>query len=297
MDTRQLKTLLAIAESGGFSRAAEIVHLTVSAVSQQVQALEQEVGTELFDRSTRPPRLTAAGQQMVEAARELVRATENAIDAVSGRKVVGTLAIGSVRTSAMSVLPRAIVELKDRYPELRIKLRVSMSETLLQDVVAGRLDAAMVAEHAGFPPALRWRPFLREPLFLVAPPGSPQLSCREFLSRYPYVRFRSNVPLAHMIDLELARMNVVLNEVAEIDTVLAIVSCVANGLGVSVVPQVAIDDWAAPLVTVPFGTPQLYRRVGLVERQNGARALLIEQLHRRLLDAAGVNAAGDGTDT
>ena len=297
MDTRQLKTLLAIAESGGFSRAAEIVHLTVSAVSQQVQALEQEVGTELFDRSTRPPRLTAAGQQMVEAARELVRATENAIDAVSGRKVVGTLAIGSVRTSAMSVLPRAIVELKDRYPELRIKLRVSMSETLLQDVVAGRLDAAMVAEHAGFPPALRWRPFLSEPLFLVAPPGSPQLSCREFLSRYPYVRFRSNVPLAHMIDLELARMNVVLNEVAEIDTVLAIVSCVANGLGVSVVPQVAIDDWAAPLVTVPFGTPQLYRRVGLVERQNGARALLIEQLHRRLLDAAGVNAAGDGTDT
>lgn len=296
MDTRQLKTLLAIAESGGFSRAAEIVHLTVSAVSQQVQALEQEVGTELFDRSTRPPRLTAAGQQMVEAARELVRATENAIDAVSGRKVVGTLAIGSVRTSAMSVLPRAIVELKDRYPELRIKLRVSMSETLLQDVVAGRLDAAMVAEHAGFPPALRWRPFLREPLFLVAPPGSPQLSCREFLSRYPYVRFRSNVPLAHMIDLELARMNVVLNEVAEIDTVLAIVSCVANGLGVSVVPQVAIDDCAAPLVTVPFGTPQLYRRVGLVERQNGARALLIEQLHRRLLDAAGVNAAGDGTD-
>jgi len=296
MDTRQLKTLLAIAESGGFSRAAEIVHLTVSAVSQQVQALEQEVGTELFDRSTRPPRLTAAGQQMVEAARELVRATENAIDAVSGRKVVGTLAIGSVRTSAMSVLPRAIVELKDRYPELRIKLRVSMSETLLQDVVAGRLDAAMVAEHAGFPPALRWRPFLREPLFLVAPPGSPQLGCREFLSRYPYVRFRSNVPLAHMIDLELARMNVVLNEVAEIDTVLAIVSCVANGLGVSVVPQVAIDDWAAPLVTVPFGTPQLYRRIGLVERQNGARALLIEQLHRRLLDAAGVNAAGDGTD-
>lgn len=287
MDTRQLKTLLAIAESGSFSKAADVVHLTVSAVSQQIQALEQEVGAQFFDRSSRPPRLTAAGQQMVEAARDLLRTAENAIDAVSGRRVVGTLAIGSVRTSAMSLLPRAIVQFKADYPELRIKLRVGLSESLLQDVLAGRLDAAMVAEYGNFPPTLRWRPFLREPLFLVAPPGAPQLTAEEFLARYPYVRFRSNVPLAHMIDLELARLDVTLNEVAEIDTISAIVSCVANGLGVSVVPQVAIEDCAFPLVSAPFGSPQLYRQIGLVERQNGARAMLISELHHRLLIASG----------
>jgi DNA-binding transcriptional LysR family regulator len=291
MDTRQLKTLLAIAESGSFSKAADVVHLTVSAVSQQIQALEQEVGAQFFDRSSRPPRLTAAGQQMVEAARDLVRTAENAIDAVSGRRVVGALAIGSVRTSAMSLLPRAIVQFRADHPGLRIKLRVSMSETLLQDVLAGRLDAAMVAEHGDFPPHLRWRPFLREPLFLVAPPGAPHLSAEEFLARYPYVRFRSNVPLAHMIDLELARLDVSLNEVAEIDTISAIVSCVANGLGVSVVPQVAIEDCALPLVSTPFGSPQLYRQIGLVERQNGARAMLISELHHRLLIASGEHAA------
>jgi DNA-binding transcriptional LysR family regulator len=291
MDTRQLKTLLAIAESGSFSKAADVVHLTVSAVSQQIQALEQEVGAQFFDRSSRPPRLTAAGQQMVEAARDLVRTAENAIDAVSGRRVVGTLAIGSVRTSAISLLPRAIVQFRADHPGLRIKLRVAMSETLLQDVLAGRLDAAMVAEHGDFPPRLRWRPFLREPLFLVAPPGAPQLTAEEFLARYPYVRFRSNVPLAHMIDLELARLDVTLNEVAEIDTISAIVSCVANGLGVSVVPQVAIEDCALPLVCAPFGSPQLYRQIGLVERQNGARAMLISELHHRLLIASGEHAA------
>jgi DNA-binding transcriptional LysR family regulator len=228
---------------------------------------------------------------MVEAARELVRAADNAVDAISGRRLVGTLSIGSVRTSAMSLLPRAIVRLRTDYPDLRIKLRVSMSEMLLQDVLAGRLDAAMVAEHGSFPPTLRWRPFLREPLFLVAPPGSPPLSAEEFLAAYPYVRFRSNVPLAHMIDLELARLDVPLTEVAEIDTVAAIVSCVANGLGVSVVPQVAIDDCAVPLVSVPFGAPQLYRQIGLVERQRGTRAVLISELHRRLLAASGEHAA------
>ena len=297
MDTRQLKTLLAIAESGSFSRAAGVVHLTVSAVSQQIQALEQEVGAQLFDRSSRPPRLTAAGLQMVEAARELVRAAENAIDAVSGRRVVGTLAIGSVRTSAMSLLPRAMVRFRADYPDLRIKLRVSLSETLLQDVLAGRLDAAMVAEHGNFPPGLRWRPFLREPLFLVAPPGSPQLRVEEFLARYPFVRFRSNVPLAHLIDLELARMNIPLSEVAEIDTVSAIVSCVANGLGVSVVPQIAVDDCAVPLVTAPFGSPQLFRQVGLVERQSGPRTMLISDLHQRLLAASGRHAAMTESET
>ena len=289
MDTRQLRTLLAIAETGSFSRAAEIVHLTVSAVSQQIQALEQEVGARFFDRGTRPPRLTAAGQQMVEAARELVRAAENAIDAVSGRRVVGTLAIGSVRTSAMSLLPRAIMELRSDYPELRIRLRVSQSETLLQDVLAGRLDAAMVAEHGNFPPGLRWRPFLREPLFVAAPPGAPDLPAEELLARYPYVRFRSNVPLAHMIDLELARLAIPLAEVAEIDTIAAIVSCVANGLGVSVLPRIAIEDCAAPLVAAPFGAPRLFRRIGLVERHNGARALLISELHRRLVASSGVD--------
>ncbi len=295
MDTRQLKTLLAIAESGGFSRAAEMVHLTVSAVSQQIQALEQEVGASLFDRSSRPPRLTAAGQQMVEAARELVRGAENAIDAISGRRVVGTLAIGSVRSSAMSLLPQVIVGFRAEYPDLRIKLRVSMSETLLQDVLAGRLDAAMVAEQGNFPPGLRWRPFLREPLFVAAPPDAPALTAPELLARYPYIRLRSNVPLAHMIDLELARLGIALTEVAEIDTIAAIVPCVAHGLGVSVLPKLAIEGSAQPLVRAPFGTPRLYRRIGLVEQRSGARALLTSELHRRLVAASGEDGAVEET--
>ncbi|WP_096785365.1 LysR family transcriptional regulator [Rhodobacter sp. CZR27] len=283
MDTRQLKTLLAIVEHGSFSRAAVAVNLSVSAVSQQIQALEAEVGAQFFDRTSRPPKLTAAGLQMVEAAQELTRAADNAIDAISGRRIVGILSLGSVRTSALSLLPRAIVRLSAVHPDLRIKLRVSLSEILLQDVVAGRVDAAMVAEHGNFPPSLRWRPFLREPLFLVAPPGSPILPVEEYLARYPFVRFRANVPLAHLIDLELGRLNLPLTEVAEIDTVSAITACVANGLGVSVVPHVAIADCAAPLVQVPFGSPQLHRQIGLVERTKAPRAKLIDELHGLLV--------------
>lgn len=283
MDLRQLKTLLAVIEKGSFSAAAEMVHLTVSAVSQQIQSLEQEVGAPLFDRSSRPPSLTVAGQQLSDAARDIISITDNAIDAISGNRVLGTLSLGSVRTSALSLLPRAVVPLNARHPELRIKLRVSMSEMLIQDVVAGRMDAAMVAEHGNFPAVLRWRPFLREPLFVIAPPGTPQQDADALLHRHPYIRFAANVPLAHMIDLELGRMNLTMTEIAEIDTVASIVACVANGLGVSVAPKVAIDDCAAPLVCAPFGRPQLYREIGLIERRNSPRRVLIDELHHLLI--------------
>lgn len=286
MDTRQLKSLLAIVDHGSFSRAAGVVHLTVSAVSQQVQALEAEVGASLFDRSTRPPSLTVAGHQLVEAARELVRTAEGAMDAISGRRVAGTLTLGSVRTSALSLLPRAIVRLNAAYADLRVKLRVSNSDLLMQDVVAGRIDAAMVAEHLDFPQTLRWRHFLHEPLFVAAPPGTPQADAEIMLRSLPYVRFRASVPLARLIDRELARLNLPLNEIAEIDTIASIAACVASGLGVSVLPQVAIRDCPVPLVCAPFGQPQLHRQIGLVERRNGPRAALIAELHELLVETA-----------
>ena len=127
------------------------------------------------------------------------------------------------------------------------------------------------------------RPFIREPLFVIAPPGAPPMTADGYLSHYPFVRFRSNVPLAHMIDRELARMNLPLNEIAEIDTVSAIVACVANGLGVSVVPNIAIKECAAPLVTAPFGKPHLYRQIGLVGRPGSPRSSMIADLHACLV--------------
>jgi DNA-binding transcriptional LysR family regulator len=128
MDTRQLKTLIAIAEHGTFAKAAEAVGLTPSAVSQQIQALEMEVRAELFDRSSRPITLNGHGLQMLEAARTLVRDADNIIDAISGRAVGGTFTIGSVRSSALSLLPLSIVALKADYPDLRIKLQVANTD-------------------------------------------------------------------------------------------------------------------------------------------------------------------------
>lgn len=256
--------------------------MTPSAVSQQIQTLETEVRAELFDRSTRPIRLNAHGLQMLEAARSLVRSADDIVDAISGRTISGTFTIGSVRSSALSLLPSAIVALKADFPDLRTKLHVANTDELLNDVMSGRLDCAMVAEYSGIPSALRWHPFINEPLLVIGPDGTPQMSGLDMLSTMPYVRFNSRFRLAQLIETELAKTGIVPNLIAEIDTIASVVSCVVHGLGVSVVPWIALRDVAVPIVSVPFGEPQILRPIGLLERRAGTRTAIIDRLHQHL---------------
>jgi DNA-binding transcriptional LysR family regulator len=288
MDTRQLRTLLAIANQGTFAQAAETVGLTPSAVSQQILALEQELRTALFDRSSRPPKMTPHGLQVVELAQNILRMEEDAKASLRGDRIAGTLMLGSVRSSALNLLPQAIVRMRDLYPELKTNLRVSLSSTLIADVASGRLDAAVVAEHVGFPPALRWSPFLREPLWLIAPKDTQLSDPVHMLNEMPYIRFRSAVPLANLIDTELSRLGVVTQDVAEIDTIGSIVTCVRQGMGISVVPHVALQEPEdSELCRRPFGEPQVTRQIGIVERTVSPRGEIIAGIHEVLADLCG----------
>lgn len=287
MDIRQLKTFIAIVEHGTLARAADAVGLTSSAVSQQIQALESEVRAELFDRSTRPMTLNSHGLQMLEAARNLVRSADDVIDAISGKAITGTFTIGSVRSSALSLLPRALVALKADYPELKLKLHVANSDELLNDVVSGRLDSAMVADHPGIASTLRWSPFINEPLFAIAPRGTPQMPATEMLSTLPYVRFNSRFRLAQLIDTELAKSRIVTNLIAEIDTMTAVVGSVVHGLGASVAPYTALKEAVGEVVSASFGNPQVYRQIGLIERRTSTRTIVIDRLHQHLVSFSG----------
>lgn len=289
MDTRQLKTLLAIKSHGTFAQAADVVGLTPSAVSQQIQALEDELRATIFDRSSRPPKITPEGLQVIEMAQDILRREEDTKASLRGDQVAGTLMLGSVRSSALNLLPRAMVQMRQRYPELKSSLRVSLSSNLIADVAGGRIDAAIVAEHLGMPSSLRWSPFLREPLWLIAPEEMESDDPIELLNTRPYIRFRSPVPLANLIDTELSRLGVVTNDVAEIDTIGAIVTGVRQGLGISVVPHVALQEPEdINIRKLPFGSPQVNRQIGIVERTASPRAEIISLLHAVLADLCGV---------
>ena len=89
--------------------------------------------------------------QILELAQDILQIEDQAKASLRGDRISGTLMIGSVRSSALNLLPTAIAQMRAQYPELKMNLRVSMSSTLIADVAAGRLDAAVVAENLGFP--------------------------------------------------------------------------------------------------------------------------------------------------
>ncbi|MDD7973265.1 LysR family transcriptional regulator [Roseinatronobacter alkalisoli] len=288
MDTRQLRTLLAIVQHGGFAKAAEVVHITPSAVSQQIQALEKELNVRLFERSCRPPSLTPQGLQVVEMATNILRMVTETRTDLSGNQVNGTLFLGSVRTSALGVLPRAIMKMRTKYPQLKINLRVGNSSSLIAEVAAGRLDAAVVAENMSIPQLIRWSPFLREPLWVVAPKDLASDDPVAMLKTLPFVRFQSPVPLAGLIDTELARLQIATQDIAEMDSIASIINCVAEGMGISIVPDIALrEPEAENLIYRPFGQPQVYRQIGLIERINSGRAAVINHFHGILAEICG----------
>jgi len=289
MDTRQLKTLVAIWKHGTFAKAAEEVCLTPAAVGQQIATMEQELDIQLFDRTNRPPKLTPQGMQAVEMASQILRLEEDTKLSLKGDLVSGTFIIGAVRSSALNLLPTAMVEMGKDYPNLKTRLKVGNSAALVADVAAGQLDAAIVAEHIKMPPNVKWSPFINEPLWLISASDISGLTLREALEKSPFIRFTSNVPLANLINTELSRMEITTSDIAEVDNIESIIACVQHGLGTAIVPQMSIKPEMSSIYKVPFGNPQVKRQIGIVARQSSPRKAVIGKLHEIL--STKINAA------
>lgn len=283
-----MQTLVAVADTGSFAGAARVVNLTASAISQQIQALEAELGVTLFDRAKRPPQVNAKGEEVVRAARQMLQIMAETRATISGGRTSGVLGFGAIRTISMRLVPDAFARMRADHPNLSYNLRVGMSETLMADVAAGRLDAAVVAEHVGVPPGLIWTPVLAEPLMLIAPSEHAGASERALLRRLPFIRYETRVPLARQIETELSRLGVTPREIAVANTMPSVVGCVLAGLGVAVVPKIALLD--APegaLYAQPFGGARITRRIGMVRRQVSARSAVLGDLRDALVAQAG----------
>ena len=290
MDIRQLQTLVAVADTGSFSAAAAVVNLTPSAVGQQIQSLEGELGVELFDRKKRPRQLNTKGQDLVRAARYVVQTMTEARMAISGGSTAGVLKFGAIRTVSMHLVPQACAEMQGAFPDLSFDLSVGMSERLMTDVAAGRLDAALVAEHVGVPGSLSWNPVLTEPLVLIAPPAEASRCDMSLLNDMPFIRYATDVPLARQIETELAALSVSPTDIVVTNTMPSVIGFVQAGLGVAVVPMMTLLTVdRTTLHCRPFCDGEITRRVGLVQRQVSSRAEVLARLRRALSDVAQKN--------
>jgi DNA-binding transcriptional LysR family regulator len=298
MSIQNLRTLLAIAERGSFAAAAREVHLTESAVSMQVKALEEELGLVLFDRSKRPPVLTEAGRALLPEARELVHGYER----LSRRNddvqpVAGHLRLGAVPSVLTGLLPGALAALQRKHPGLHVEIAMALSAELVQRVARKRLDAAVVSELSRAPAGCVWSPFAREPLVLIAPPDAPDRPAGELLARYPFIRYTRQAWVGRLIHATMKRRRLKVAEAMTLDTLEAVTAMVSQGLGVSIVPDRGQSiGFAFPVRTIALPGRTVYRVVGPLRPHGHAKASLTNILLGELVSIAG-SAKGRGSSS
>jgi len=295
MEMHQLEYLIAIAEEGSFTKAAERLLIAQPSLSQQIKKLEQEVGRPLFDRLPRGVVLTEAGFRLVEHARRAMSEMNDGKRKVAeiGDQVAGSLAVGAIPTIAPFLLPAAVSAFLRRWPGVAFTVIEDVTAKLLDGLERGELDLAIMssAEHL---PTIHLETVATEPLLLVVAKGHRLARRREVV--WPDVEEERFLVLQDMHCLtgqvlqfcgaHGARPRIAARG-AQLSTIAAMVSA---GLGVSMVPKMFRDaDSASDRAYLPFAQPGPTRDLCLAwslrrYRTNAARALA--ETVRSLLSSA-----------
>lgn len=286
MNFRQLRTLGAIKHHGSFAAAADRIGLSHAAVSVQMRELEAALGAELFDRSSRPVALTADGLRIARIADEILTRLESIRRLATEGEPYTSLVIGIVPTCVQYLLPRVLSALRERYPELQVRVRSGLSGELSAAVLRRELDYALLTMPEAEISGLEVTPIAREPLYVIGPAGLAAIATDvELIRAMPYIAFNRRTWVGQHIAARLQARGIHVTESIEIDSLEAIENLVAEGFGVSIVPR----RLHAPvernrLVQIPFDNPVDTRQLVLVRPAGEIDSRLDEAVRQIFLD-------------
>ncbi|WP_294926702.1 LysR family transcriptional regulator [uncultured Paracoccus sp.] len=285
MTIRMLRTLIAVADHGTFSAAADAVFVTHAAVSQQMRALEAEWQVAIFDRSTRTPELTPIGRALLAKAREVVRAYDDIVPSVLGDDgLKGDFSLGAVPTTLTGLVPFATAMLKAQCPELRVGLFPGLSIPLIHQVERNALDGALISKPDMLPRGLIWHPVAAERLVLICSQKVRDDDPVRILKEHPFIRFSRDAVVGSIIEKWLLANNISVSDSMELAGLEAIYSMALAGLGVSIVPDSCVRIASPPALRriplAPEGGPA--RHLGLVQRKDSTKSRVIREIARAM---------------
>lgn len=288
MQLRQLRTLVAIADTGSFHAAAAKLGLTQAAVSMQMKSLEGSLQLELFERSVRPPRLNNTGQLLLEQVRDIVSSCDRLLDSSPvSSQLTGSIRIGTVPGMSF-ILPQTLDNLHKAYRSLQVRVVSDTAHALVREVAQGRLDAAVVTQPQDLDQQLLSRPLLSEPLMVIAPRDLAGQSDAELLTGNPYIGYNRRAEVSRLIEQALGQRHIKVEPIMELDTLETFQLMVLHGLGVGILPISSIRDrFKEELIMVPFGSPALQRTISLVQRREHHRQIFLDTLYDALSRVAG----------
>lgn len=283
MNIRQLKTVVTFLDHPSFAATGEKVGLSPSAISIQMQRLEEELGVALFNRESRPSTLTAEGLAIAGVAREMLDLEDRIRSIACGQDIPGTITIGFVPSTLTRVLPYMVSQLRAAFPGLQINIKSGLSGELAAAVVQREMDFALISAPNDLIPELLVTEIASEPLYVIGPKAlSSVTSEQELVTALPYISFNKRTWLGQNIAADLQTRALFLRQGLEVDSLDTIEELVSQGIGVSVVPQRLLEDpLSTRLTCVPFGTPHQARRLAIIEHVNH-RATDLEVTVKRL---------------
>jgi LysR family hydrogen peroxide-inducible transcriptional activator len=293
----QLRAFAAVAEHLHFRDAAAAIGMSQPALSGAVSALEEALGVQLLERTTRKVLLSPAGERLAVRARAVLEAVSALMDEAEAVRApfTGVLRLGVIPTVAPYLLPTVLKLVHERYPELDLQVHEEQTSSLLEGLGAGRLDLLLLAVPLGVP-GVTELPLFDEDFVLVTPEdhwlGGRQDIPREALRELHLLLLDEGHCLRDQA-LDICR-EAGRTEGAPVTTTAAglatLVQLVAGGLGVTLLPRTAVDvetGRAGRLQTGWFADPAPSRRIALAMRSGAARGGEFEEFAKALREAMG----------
>ncbi|MEO9518565.1 MAG: LysR substrate-binding domain-containing protein [Paracoccaceae bacterium] len=269
---KQLRYLDALARHGHFGRAAEACSISQPALSVQIKSLEAELGAALFDRGPRDVRVTNLGEQILQRAQSILRSVEELSDfaRTAQDRLVGRLRLGIIPTIAPYLLPALIGRLSQEHFGIDVHVRETLTPTLIQELLDGKLDTAIVALPVS-EPSLTEISLFSERFVLVRPigdadrpvPSADDLREMRLLLLEEGHCFRDQALSFCNIQSVLARDGL------DASSLSTLVQMVGAGIGVTLVPEMAVhvESRSADVDVTPFPAPEPSRTIGMVWRK------------------------------
>ena len=173
MELRQLRSFIAVAEDGVISRAAQRLHLTQSALSRQIKALEEDLGVTLLERSAHSVKLTQEGEVLLKEGRGVLERADAAVTKVRAAGKAVLLRVGYAPTLTAGILPLAISAFTQKHPRVRVELLDLSSTEMRTGLDQGSLDVVMTVKPAKLDEAIHWESLLQEAWCVAMSPNHP----------------------------------------------------------------------------------------------------------------------------
>ena len=264
MELRYLQTFRTVARLLSVTQAAAVLHYAQSSVSDHLHALEDEFGVKLFDRRGKRLVLTQSGHRLLDYADHMIRLTEEAHLAIpGGEEPAGTLVLSAPETLCSYRLPLVLQRFRQYFPQVQLSFRPNVCTHLRQMVTAGEVDVAFLLETLVEDPNLTVEPLRVEPLVVVSSPEHrlaylehvypADITGEAFLATVPGCSYRV------LFERALAEGHARPAMVLEFHSIEVIKQCVMSGMGVAVLPAIAVarEAQSGHLAVLSWAGPEL----------------------------------------